>query len=65
MIKIHSTKKGKCSLSGKDCEGVVASFDDRTFVEVFLSWQSLRQLVELKTRSESKAATTSPSVKKG
>jgi hypothetical protein len=54
MVTIHSTRKGKCSLSGKDCEGVVASFEDGTFTEVFVSWQSLRQLVELRNHSLNK-----------
>jgi hypothetical protein len=54
MVTIHGTKKGRCSLSGQDCDGIVASFEDGTFTEVFVSRQSPRQLVELRNHSLNK-----------
>ena len=48
MVTIEKVQKGKCSLSGKDCEGVVVTFADGSFKSVFLSWRSLQQLIKLK-----------------
>lgn len=58
MVTIHGTKKGRCSLSGQDCDGIVASFEDGTFTEVFVSRQSPRQLVELRNHSLNKSSKT-------
>lgn len=52
MVTIESTGKGKCSLSGKECDGVRVTFADGSLRNVFLSWRSLQQLVKLKCKQE-------------
>lgn len=54
MVEIIKTGKGKCSLSGKDCEGVYVSFKDGTLTNVFLSWNALKQLVRLRVNQDKK-----------
>ena len=54
MVRITEVKKGKCSLSGKECTGVVVTFDDKSFENLFLSWNALRQLLELKLKQVTK-----------
>lgn len=50
MVEILKTGTGKCSLSGKECDGVWVSFKDGSIVNVFLSWNALKQLVLLKDK---------------
>ena len=48
-VTIHQAGNGVCSLSGKETEGVIVTFDDGTVTEQHLSWKSFRQLVAMKT----------------
>ena len=54
MVTIKELKKDKCSLSGKACDGVVVDFTDGSFKNIFLSWRSLKQLLELKEKQPKK-----------
>ena len=47
-LTIHSTGVGPCSLSGKEGEGVVVTFDDGTLREGFLTHKAFMQLVKMK-----------------
>lgn len=52
MVEILKSGKGKCSWSGKECEGVYVSFKDGSFTNVFLSWDALKKLVKLKSQQK-------------
>lgn len=47
-LTILSTGMGQCSLTGKEGDGLIVSFEDGTVKESFLSWRGLRQLLGLK-----------------
>lgn len=51
MVSIEKTGKAKCSLTGKESEGVFCSFADGSF-KGFLSWRSLKMLLNLKSGSQ-------------
>ncbi len=48
MVEILKTGTGQCEWSGKKCEGVFVTFADKSFENVFLSWDALKKLVRLK-----------------
>jgi hypothetical protein len=47
-VTIHGVGKGPCSLSGKECEGLVVTFKDGTLKEGLLSHKAFLQLVKMK-----------------
>jgi hypothetical protein len=54
MVTIERIGTDVCALSGKEAEGVYCSFEDGSFTNVFLSWRSLKQLLNLKCKQEAK-----------
>jgi hypothetical protein len=53
-ITIHTAGSAICSLSGKDADGVMVTFDDGTVTEQHLSWKSLKQLIVMKAAKTAK-----------
>ena len=47
-VTIHGVGEGPCSLSGKDCEGLVVTFKDGTLKEGLLSHKAFMQLIRMK-----------------
>lgn len=59
-VTIHQAGSGTCSLSGKDGDGLIVTFDDGTVTEQHLSWKSFRQLVAMKTVQNGTKPPTKP-----
>ena len=59
-LSVSSVGTGKCSLSGKDGDGLVVSLDDGTVSNQFLSWKSFRQLLAMKAAQGKPAAPSAP-----
>ena len=53
MVTIDRVGTDVCALSGKESEGVYCTFEDQSF-SGFLSWRSLKQLLNLKSKQEAK-----------
>lgn len=53
MVTISKIGTDVDALSGKEAEGVYCSFKDGSF-DGFLSWRSLKQLLNLKEKQEKK-----------
>jgi len=54
LVTIHEVKpKAKDAMNGKEGECVVCSFGDGSFQRVQISWNSLKQLVKLKSQNGS------------
>jgi hypothetical protein len=47
-LTIHSTGTGECSLTQREGDGLIVTFDDGTVRESFLSWKAFRQLLGMK-----------------
>lgn len=53
MVTIEKLGTDVDALSGKEAEGVYCTFEDQSF-SGFLSWKSLKQLLNLKSKQEAK-----------
>lgn len=51
-VSIHYAGNGTCSLTGKEGDGIVVTFQDGTVKNQFLSWKAFRQLLAMKTSRE-------------
>ena len=60
-VTIHRVGSGRCSLTGKDGDGLSVSFDDGTVKDAFLSWRGFRQLLSMKAGQDSKQVSSVPS----
>ena len=47
-LTIHHTGSGKCSLTGKETDGLTVTFDDGTLTEKFLGWKGFQQILAMK-----------------
>ena len=45
-LMVQSMGKGRCALTGRECEGISVAFDGEA--GCFLSWKALRQLIAMK-----------------
>lgn len=59
-LTIHNTGTGRCSLSGKEGEGMTVSFSDGTVKDAFLSTKVFMQLVNLKVGGPKKPTQPAP-----
>ncbi len=55
---IHSVSKGKCSFTGKSCDGAIVSFHDGSIRQQMLSWAMLRKLLQFKEQANAHAQTS-------
>lgn len=48
MLRIQKSGSAVCGLTAKESDGVFVAFDDDSYVG-FLSWKSLRQMIQMKS----------------
>lgn len=56
LAVIHEISKGKCTFTGKSCDGAVVSFADGSIKRGFLSWSILRKLLEFNKNAQAEAS---------
>lgn len=48
MLRIQKSGSAVCGLTARESDGVFVAFDDDSYVG-FLSWKSLRQMIQMKS----------------